>query len=83
MDIYIREKGPPIQQMIIDDVEPCKQNVVEYLITTSIRIRVYSGEFTLYVLVCSCMLYAVVVFQTAPRFRLTKCVIGIAAGCIR
>ena len=54
----------------------------------SSSIRVYSCGFTLYVLVSSCMLYSVVVFQIAPCFRppcfrLTKCVIGIAEGCTR
>ena len=71
VDLYIRENGPLIQQMIGDDVEPCKLNFVEYL-------RIFRRiQF-----ICSCMLYSLVVFQIAPRFRLTKCVISRVAGCI-
>ena len=74
------ESGPPIQKMIIydhidtsiDGVEPCKQNVVDY---SRIFWRIH--------FVCSCILYSVVVFQIAQRFRLTKCIIGRAAACIR
>ena len=59
VDLYIRESGPPIQQMIIDDAEPCKQNVVEY-----------SRIFWQIHFVCSCM-FLYVVFSSRILYYMT------------